>query len=33
METKEIIIPQGWVKVGNLIGQVQMKINTTKYIA
>lgn len=24
METKEIIIPQGWVKVGNLIGQVQM---------
>ena len=27
METKEIIIPQGCVKVGNLIGQVQMKIN------
>ena len=27
METKEMITPQGWVKVGNLIGQVQMKIN------
>lgn len=27
METKEMIIPQGWVNVGNLIGQVQMKIN------
>lgn len=27
MEIKEMIIPQGWVKVGNLIGQVQMKIN------
>ena len=27
MKTKEMIIPQGWVNVGNLIGQVQMKIN------